>query len=62
MVVDALLLCFCEDCKMNDGDTKPYYMNESLMVCILFLIIFNYPSLSLYILYQLYLINININT
>jgi len=31
MVVDALLLCFCEDCKMNDGHDKPYYMNDSLM-------------------------------
>jgi len=33
MVVDALLLCFCEDCKLNDGsEDRPYYMNSSLMV------------------------------
>ena len=33
MVVDALLLCFCEDCQMNDGtEERPYYMNSSLMV------------------------------
>jgi len=33
MVIDALLLCFCEDCQMNDGVTpgKEYYMNSSLM-------------------------------
>ena len=35
MVIDALLLCFCEDCQMNDGVTegKEYYMDPSLMVC-----------------------------
>jgi len=33
MVVDALLLCFCEDCQINDGSAeRPYYMNSSLMV------------------------------
>ena len=34
MVIDALLLCFCEDTAMNDGVTpgKEYYMNASLMV------------------------------
>ena len=33
MVVDALLLCFCEDCKINNGSAEwPYYMNASLMV------------------------------
>jgi len=32
MVVDALLLCFCEDCQMNDGSPgKEYFMNASLM-------------------------------
>jgi len=37
MVVDALLLCFCEDCQMNDGsEERPYYMNSSLMVNSLF--------------------------
>lgn len=35
MVVDALLLCFCEDCKMNDGSAeRPYFMNDSLMVSV----------------------------
>jgi len=33
MVVDALLLCFCEDCQMNDGSPgKEYSMSSSLMV------------------------------
>ena len=33
MVVDTLLLCFCEDCQMNDGtEGKEYYMSNSLMV------------------------------
>ncbi|GAB1600405.1 choline transporter-like protein 1 [Argonauta hians] len=32
MVVDTLLLCFCEDVEMNDGsEEKPYFMNTSLM-------------------------------
>lgn len=32
MVVDALLLCFCEDCQMNDGSPgREYFMNPSLM-------------------------------
>jgi solute carrier family 44 protein 1 (choline transporter-like protein) len=32
MVVDALLLCFCEDCQMNDGSPgREYVMNSSLM-------------------------------
>ena len=33
MVVDTLLLCFCEDCQMNDGSPgKEYFMSPSLMV------------------------------
>jgi len=33
MVVDALLLCFCEDSQINDGsEDRPYYMNTSLRV------------------------------
>lgn len=32
MVVDALLLCFCEDCQMNDGSPgREYFMNPTLM-------------------------------
>ena len=31
MVVDALLLCFSEDCDIN-RQTQDYYMNSSLMV------------------------------
>jgi len=32
MVVDTLLLCFCEDCQMNDGTPeRPYFMSPSLM-------------------------------
>ncbi|OAF67652.1 Choline transporter-like protein 3 [Intoshia linei] len=30
--IDAMLLCFCEDCNMNDGSPeKPYYMRTQLM-------------------------------
>ncbi|XP_054706753.1 choline transporter-like protein 1 [Uloborus diversus] len=32
MAIDTLLLCFCEDCQMNDGITRPYFMSRSLMV------------------------------
>ena len=33
MLVDTLLLCFCEDVKINDGtEEKPYYMSKNLMV------------------------------
>ncbi|XP_050399950.1 choline transporter-like protein 1 isoform X2 [Patella vulgata] len=32
MVIDALLLCFCEDCDLNDGTIeRPYFGNKSLM-------------------------------
>jgi len=32
MVIDTLLLCFCEDCQLNDGsEEKPYFMSASLM-------------------------------
>ncbi|KAK2159127.1 hypothetical protein NP493_1746g00015 [Ridgeia piscesae] len=32
MVIDTLLLCFCEDTQMNDGtDGRAYYMGSSLM-------------------------------
>eukprot|EP00106_Octopus_bimaculoides_P014400 XP_014781842.1 PREDICTED: choline transporter-like protein 1 [Octopus bimaculoides] len=32
MVIDTLLLCFCEDVEINDGSAeKPYYMDTSLM-------------------------------
>ncbi|GFT20688.1 choline transporter-like protein 1 [Nephila pilipes] len=31
MTIDTLLLCFCEDCQMNDGVTRPYFMSKSLM-------------------------------
>ncbi|CAG5106405.1 Oidioi.mRNA.OKI2018_I69.chr1.g2827.t1.cds [Oikopleura dioica] len=31
--VDTLLLCFCEDVRVNDGtEVKPYFMNKSLMI------------------------------
>lgn len=39
MVIDTIFICFCEDCEMNDGVTKPYFMNPGLMVnllCLLF--------------------------
>jgi hypothetical protein len=33
MIIDSLLVCFCEDCKANDGtEERPYYMTNSLRV------------------------------
>ena len=33
MVIDTLLLCFCEDSELNDGsEDRPYFMSTSLMV------------------------------
>ncbi|XP_021343582.1 choline transporter-like protein 1 isoform X1 [Mizuhopecten yessoensis] len=32
MTIDTIFLCFCEDCDMNDGVTKPFYMSKDLMV------------------------------
>jgi hypothetical protein len=33
MVIDAMLVCFSEDCRANDGTTeRPYYMSNSLRV------------------------------
>ncbi|XP_033112435.1 choline transporter-like protein 1 [Anneissia japonica] len=31
MAIDTLFLCFCEDCKANDGIQKPYFMSKDLM-------------------------------
>lgn len=31
MTIDTLFLCFCEDCEMNDGVTRPYFMSTNLM-------------------------------
>ncbi|KAF2349739.1 Choline transporter-like, partial [Trinorchestia longiramus] len=31
MTIDTLFVCFCEDCAMNDGIQKPYFMSRSLM-------------------------------
>ena len=37
MVIDAMLVCFSEDCKANDGTTeRPYYMSNSLRVSFYF--------------------------
>ena len=32
MTIDTLFLCFCEDCELNDGIEKPYFMSKGLMV------------------------------
>ena len=38
MVIDAIMVCFCEDCRANDGsEERPYYMSNSLKVIFLFL-------------------------
>jgi solute carrier family 44 protein 1 (choline transporter-like protein) len=31
MAIDTVFICFCEDCDMNDGISKPYYMSKGLM-------------------------------
>ncbi|KAJ8976875.1 hypothetical protein NQ317_001199 [Molorchus minor] len=31
MTIDTIFLCFCEDCEMNDGISRPYYMSRGLM-------------------------------
>ncbi|XP_068084126.1 choline transporter-like protein 1 [Anabrus simplex] len=32
MAIDTIFLCFCEDCNMNDGINRPYFMSRGLMV------------------------------
>ena len=32
MAIDAIFICFVEDCDMNDGVNKPYFMSMGLMV------------------------------
>ena len=40
MVIDAIMVCFCEDCRANDGsEERPYYMSNSLKVINFFLLI-----------------------
>lgn len=31
ITIDTIFLCFCEDCKENDGINKPYYMSTDLL-------------------------------
>ncbi|KAK6180571.1 hypothetical protein SNE40_012702 [Patella caerulea] len=31
MTIDAIFICFVEDCDMNDGEKNPYFMSKSLM-------------------------------
>ncbi|KAL1518343.1 hypothetical protein ABEB36_001980 [Hypothenemus hampei] len=31
MTIDTIFLCFCEDCQMNDGVSRPYSMSRGLM-------------------------------
>ena len=38
MVIDAIMICFCDDCKTNDGSEEhPYFMSNSLKVNLVFL-------------------------
>lgn len=30
MAMDTILLCFCEDVEMNDGEDHPYFMSDDL--------------------------------
>lgn len=32
MVIDTIFICFCEDCELNDGISKEYYMSKGLRV------------------------------
>lgn len=32
MIVDSVFICFCEDCDINDGAQRPYYMSKEMMV------------------------------
>lgn len=34
MIVDSIFICFCEDCDINDGTQRPYYMSKEMMVFI----------------------------
>ncbi|RZB70342.1 Choline transpo domain containing protein, partial [Asbolus verrucosus] len=29
--IDTIFLCYCEDCQINDGEERPYYMSIELM-------------------------------
>ena len=31
MTVDTIFVCFCEDCEINDGMTRPFFMSRGLM-------------------------------
>lgn len=31
MTIDTIFLCFCEDCEINNGISRPYYMSRDLM-------------------------------
>lgn len=31
MTINTIFLCFCEDCEIHDGLSRPYYMSRSLM-------------------------------
>ncbi|XP_022315112.2 choline transporter-like protein 1 isoform X1 [Crassostrea virginica] len=32
ITIDTIFLCFCEDCKENDGISKPYFMSRDLLI------------------------------
>lgn len=32
MIIDTIFICFCEDCDINDGQERPYFMSKDLMV------------------------------
>ncbi|XP_062578584.1 choline transporter-like protein 1 isoform X1 [Saccostrea cucullata] len=32
ITIDTIFLCFCEDCRENDGINKPYYMSKDLLI------------------------------
>lgn len=31
MTIDTIFMCFCEDCELNDGALRPYFMSRGLM-------------------------------
>ncbi|KAF2885569.1 hypothetical protein ILUMI_20637 [Ignelater luminosus] len=32
MAIDTIFICFCEDCEINDGMARPYFMSQGLML------------------------------
>lgn len=31
MAIETIFLCFCQDCEVNDGIDKPYFMTKGML-------------------------------